>query len=227
MNRIQKGKRGYLQSQRRILTVRTAILFALSLAIYLLGWWSTGSNKNLLTIVAVLGCLPASRSAVNAVMFYRYHGIGEQDAGKIALHEGGLCALYDLVFTSYDKNFEIHHMTVTDRGLTGYTASPACDAKACEKHLKAMCSQNGIRDVDIRIFRELPKYLNRLDALQGEAEAVSGTAERAAEKVAGEKPTKNTAAETAAKNTATETAAAGKAGEKQERLVSLLCAISL
>ncbi len=203
MKRVEKGKIGYLRSQRRVLTVRTAILFGISLAVYLLGWWSAGSNKNLLTIVAVLGCLPASRSAVNMVMYYRYHGIGAEDAGKIAPHESGLCTLYDLVFTSYDKNFEIHHMTVMANSLTGYSANPGCDGKACEKHLKSLCSQNGIRDVDIKIFQELPKYLNRLDALRDAAAAESGSAgERTKE-------------------------AEDTAQEKWSRLVSLLCAVSL
>ena len=203
MKRVKKGERGYLQAQRRILSVRTAVLFCLSLAVYLLGIWSTGSNKNLLTIVAVLGCLPASRSAVNTVMFFRCRGIGAADAEKIAPHEGGLCRLYDLVFTSYEKNFEVHHMTVTDGCLVGYSANPACDAAACEKHLKAMCAQNGIRDVDIKIFRELPKYLNRLDALRA-----AGTEAQTARM---EKPER----------------AQEEAAEKQARLVSLLCAISL
>ncbi len=230
MNRLKKGQMGYLRSQRRVLTVRTAVLFGLSLAVYLLGIWSVGSNKNLLTIVAVLGCLPASRSAVNAVMYYRYRGIGAEDAGQIAPHESGLCTLYDLVFTSYDKNFEIHHMTVSGKSLSGYSASPACDLKACEKHLRSMCAQNGIRDVDIRLFHELPKYLNRLEALR-----TSGATEKEMHPQTGkgvqdgrhsrprsEMQTPN-GHDTAAQPEGTQEAAP----DPQAQLVSLLCAISL
>lgn len=162
----KKGEKGYLAWQKKYTALRTAVLFLLCLAIYLTGYISTGTNKNLLTIVAVLGCLPACRSAVNMIIILKYHGVSDADYQKIATHTGDCRSLSDLVFTSYEKNFEIHHMAFKGNSLTGYTANPACDAKACEKHLHSMCAQNRLGDVEIKIFRELPKYLNRLDQMQ-------------------------------------------------------------
>lgn len=172
----QKGEKGYLNWQRKYAAIRTAVLFLLCLAIFLTGYISTGSNKNLLTVVAVLGCLPACRSAVNMIMILKYHGISDADYEKIRQHTGSCAVLANLVFTSYDKNFEIHHMAFKGNSLVGYTANAACDAKACEKHLHGMCAQNRLGDVDIKIFKELPKYVNRLDQMQDlpdyEAESV-------------------------------------------------------
>lgn len=165
-NKKKKGEKGYLEYQKKNTVFRTAVLFGLSLAIFFTGYISTGQKENLLTIVAVLGCLPASRSAVNMIMVLRFHGISEADFGKIKAHIGACPSLADMVFTSYDKNFEIHHMAFKGNSLIGYTANANCDAKACEKHLRDMCVQNNLDDVDIRIFKELPKYLNRLDSLQ-------------------------------------------------------------
>lgn len=164
--KITKGQKGYLEYQKKATIIRTIILFALSLAIFLTGLISTGQKENLLTIVAVLGCLPASRSAVNMIMVLRYHGIGEADFSKIQPHVGACASLCDLVFTSYEKNYEIHHMAYKGNSLIGYTANPDCDARKCEKHLHDLCVQNRLGDVDIRIFKELPKYINRLEQLQ-------------------------------------------------------------
>lgn len=161
----KKGEKGYLVYQKKNTALRTTVLFGLSLAIYLTGYISTGSNKNLLTIVAVLGCLPACRSAVNMIMIFKYRGLGEEDYRKIAPHGNGCAKLFDLVFTSYEKNFEIHHMAFKGNCLIGYSANPDCDAKACEKHLHSMCVQNNLGDVEIKIFKELPKYINRLDQI--------------------------------------------------------------
>lgn len=166
----KKGEKGYLSYQKKATVIRTAALFLLSLAVFLIGFLSTGKKENLLTIVAVLGCLPASRSAVNMIMVLRYHGIGEEDYQKIRPHIGLCSTLADLVFTSYEKNFEIHHMAFKGNSLIGYTANEGCDAKACEKHLHSMCVQNNLADVDIKIFKDLPKYLNRLDQLQDVAD---------------------------------------------------------
>lgn len=166
--KIQKGNKGYLEYQKKATVFRTAVLFALSLAVFLTGYFSTGSRNNWLTIVAVLGCLPASRSAVNMIMTLRFCGIGNADYAKIAPHVRDCAALCDLVFTSYEKNYEIHHMAYKGNCLIGYTANAACDAKKCEKHLHDMCVQNALGDVDIKIFKELPKYINRLDQIQSQ-----------------------------------------------------------
>ena len=58
-------------------------MFGISLAIYLAGYLTVHSNKNLLTIVAVLGCLPASKSAVSMIMFLRAKGCSEALKAKI------------------------------------------------------------------------------------------------------------------------------------------------
>lgn len=165
-NKKKKGDRGYLDYQKKSTIIRTAVLFGISLAIFLTGYISTGQKENLLTIVAVLGCLPASRSAVNMIMVLRFHGIDASDFDKISPHVGDCASLADMVFTSYEKNFEIHHMAFKGNCLIGYTANPECDAKACEKHLHDLCVQNNLSEVDIKIFKELSKYINRLDSIQ-------------------------------------------------------------
>lgn len=164
--KIPKGEKGYLEYQKKNTIFRTVILFALSLAIFFTGLISTGQKENLLTIVAVLGCLPASRSAVNMIMVLRFKGIKDADFFKIKPHVGTCAALCDMVFTSYEKNYEIHHMAFKGNSLIGFTANPDCDAKKCEKHLHDLCAQNNLGDVEIKIFKELPKYINRLDQLQ-------------------------------------------------------------
>lgn len=164
--KIPKGEKGYLEYQKKNTVIRTLILFSLSLAIFFTGLISTGQKDNLLTIVAVLGCLPASRSAVSMIMVLRYKGIQDADFFKIQPHVGACAALCDMVFTSYEKNYEIHHMAFRGNSLIGFTANPDCDARKCEKHLHNLCVQNNLGDVEIRIFKELPKYVNRLDQLQ-------------------------------------------------------------
>ena len=56
-----KGTYLYLDTQKKYEIAKTAILYSLSVAIFLTGYISTGTKKNLLTIVAVLGVLPASK----------------------------------------------------------------------------------------------------------------------------------------------------------------------
>lgn len=164
--RIHKGEYGYLRHQRKLEIAKTAVLFGLSLAVYLAGYITTGTNKNLLTIVAVLGCLPASRSAVSMIMFLRAKGCSAELHQKLLLHAEGLPQLYDVVLTSYDATFEIVHMVFKGNSLIGLAVDPKCKTDACEKHLKEMMAKDAIKDVRVKIFQDVPKYLNRLDQLR-------------------------------------------------------------
>ena len=163
-NKVQKGSFGYLEKQRKRGLIRTILFFAISLAVYLLGYLTTGSNQNYLTIAAVLGCLPASRSAVNTIMYYRYHGILASDRKKLKDYADNDHCLYDMVFTSYKENFEIHHITVKEDVITGYTANKKCDPQACEKHIRSIFAQNG-KKVTVKIFTDISKYSNRQEQL--------------------------------------------------------------
>ncbi len=164
--KIGKGDYGYIRHQRKWEIAKTVFLFLLSLAIYLTGYYSTGTNKNLLTIVAVLGCLPASKCAVSMIMFLRAKGCSQELHSRIASHSQGLPQLYDNVLTSYEAAFQIPHMVYKGGSLIGIAVDPKCRADACEKHLLSMCRQDGISDITVKIFQDVPKYLNRLDQLR-------------------------------------------------------------
>ena len=51
--------------------LKTILYFGLSGAVFAAGYFTTGTKTNLLTIVAVLGCLPASKSMVSMIMYLR------------------------------------------------------------------------------------------------------------------------------------------------------------
>ena len=161
-----KGTSGYLRTQKNYEILRTVLYFAISLSLFIAGWVTTGSRENLLTIVAVLGCLPACKSLVEMFMFLRYKGCNEQDAAQIAAHTDGLTGLYDMVFTSYEKNYEIHHMTICGNTLCGYTSDPKFAEQAFYKHIQDILKKDNYREVTVKIFHDLDKYLKRCEQLK-------------------------------------------------------------
>ena len=76
--KITKGNPGYLDYQKKIEIFRTILYFAIVAALFGLGYSQTHSNKNLLTIVAVVGCLPASKALVGVITRFPYHSIEEK-----------------------------------------------------------------------------------------------------------------------------------------------------
>lgn len=165
MKKAVKGNFGYLAAKRTQVIIRTIIFFAISIALYIAGYVTTGSNKNLLTIVAVLGLLPASKSLVNMIMLIRATGCSEDVKKAIEPLEGRLIGMYDMYFTSYKKNFAISHMTLEDKVILGYTEDAGCDCRACEEHLDTMLKQGGFKDMTIRISDDLKTYCEQLKNL--------------------------------------------------------------
>lgn len=156
-----KGTKGYLKVQSKYEIVRTCLYFAISLSLFVAGIVATGDKMNLLTIVAVLGCLPACKSAVTMIMFLRYKGCSAEDMSRLECLSEELTQLWDLVFTTYDKNFSFSHASVQGNTVILYTTMAKMDEQACIKHLQNALSLDGIKNVTFKVFTDLDKYIAR------------------------------------------------------------------
>lgn len=173
---IVKGQYGYIKKRRKTVLLLTVSMFLLSLAVYLTGYFSTGSNQNLLTIVAVLGCLPACKSMVNFIMYLRAKGCSFEVYNRVSATSASLPELYDLFFTSYDKNYQVSHLVLADHLICGITEDVKLDEKAGEKHLETQLAQGGCKHVTVKLYKDLNSYCTAIETL----------AKRNAENAAGE-----------------------------------------
>lgn len=160
-----KGRYGYIDTQKKYEILRTIIYYGISLALFFAGYISTGTKNNLLTIVAVLGCLPASKSLISVIMFLKFHSMDSNEHQKICNKTGDLHVLYDLVFTTYDKNYVVDSLTISGKNICGYSSNEKTDVKKCEEHLLTMLTQDGFKDCTVKIYTVLDKYLVRLEQL--------------------------------------------------------------
>lgn len=161
-----KGTKNYLNTQKKYEILRTVIYFGISLSLFAAGLISTGTKVNLLTIVAVLGCLPASKSAVQMIMYLRYRSLSANDAQTIEKHSEGLSTLYDMVFTSYERNYSIGHLAVKGNTIVGYTTDSKFDEKSFYSHIDQILKKDNIKGTSVKIFSDLKKYTARLEQLK-------------------------------------------------------------
>ena len=161
-----KGGRNYLRTQKKYEILRTCIYFGVSLSLFFAGYLTTKTRMNLLTVVAILGCLPASKSFISMIMYLRFPGCSKKAAEKIALHSHGLTELYDMVFTSYQKNYSISHLTVRGNTICGYTEDSKFSENDFYRHIDGILKTDGFKNVSVKIFTDLTKYLNRLGQLK-------------------------------------------------------------
>ncbi|MDE7415304.1 MAG: hypothetical protein K2N44_03165 [Lachnospiraceae bacterium] len=164
--RQKKGDFAFPSYERKRVIIRTAAYFLISAAVFLLGYFSTGKKENLLTIVAVLGMLPSSKSLVSVVMYFKIPKFSETVYQEIARQEGDVPVIYSLYLTSYRSNFPMNCFAVRGNNLIGYTEFPSCDASACEAHIQGILKQNSIKNITIKIFHEKARFIERLNQLQ-------------------------------------------------------------
>ena len=162
---IKKGCYGYIRNHKAVTVLRTLLYFTVSIGLYLIGYVTTGTNRNLLTIVAILGCLPACKSMVNFIMFLKASGCSEKLKSEVEDYDDKLTVFYDMYFTSYQKNFPVSHMVLKGNVLCGITENPKCNCNEAEKHLEQMLQQEGIKNVTVKIFSQNEKYIDRISQL--------------------------------------------------------------
>ncbi len=169
-----KGEFEYPIYQTKVVIIRTIIYFLLSLSIFIMGYYSTKTTANLLTIVAVFGFLPSSKSLVSVIMYLRIPKFSKEIYNSICKKNIDICMLYSLYLTSYKENFPINCFVVRGNNIIGYTefsntktsGKLLCKVPECEEHIKAILKQNGIKNMTVKIFTDLNKFENRIDQLQ-------------------------------------------------------------
>jgi len=161
-----KGTRDYLDTQRIYECIRTILMFSISLSILAIGFLTTHTRLNLLTIVAVLGCLPASKSLVSLIMFCRFRSLKAPLADEFADHQGELCGAYDMVFTTNDKCYQIDHLVVKGNSICGYSKQKDFSEQAFQAHILPILKKDSFSNVIFKVFSDPVKYVERLDQLK-------------------------------------------------------------
>lgn len=165
-----KGTRNYIDSQKKFEIIRTLLFFAISASLFIAGYVATKTKVNYLTVIAVVGCLPACKSLISAIMFLRYKSCSLSVCESLDRITYDLTEVYDMVFTSYDKNFNIAHMIIAGNTICGYTESDTFDEKAFQAHITNVLKLDGHKNATVKIFTDLDKYLERIRQLS-ESEA--------------------------------------------------------
>ena len=221
--------------------VKSLMLLAAVFLCYFAALRHFHTNKNIFTIIAALGALPAGRSIVMTIMLMRARGASESVRAAVgAVREiqpdrSG----YDLCLTAYDNTFSLSHAAVTAGRVIGLTESPQTNCRQCEDHIRQILEKNGLNGYEVRIYDSLDPYriaLEELAAVTGRAEA--GRSEAAASEAAASEAAVSEAAaseaaasEAAASEAAASEAAASEAGRTDRagdrRVMNLLYSVSL
>ncbi len=143
---------------------KAAVMLAVPILVFLIGWAVMKTRLQVVTVIAIVGCLPGCNQVVHAIMASRYHSMDRALYEEVEAARGDRMALYENVFTTYDKNFVVDSIIISGRDVLGYSSDEKTDAKAAETHLMTILKQNSYKQ-NVKIMKNKESYLVRVKEL--------------------------------------------------------------
>ncbi|MDO5539099.1 MAG: hypothetical protein Q4F83_03355 [Eubacteriales bacterium] len=169
MKKVAKGNFGYIRDQKKRRIIITIIMFSIPLVIYFTGLLQTHTRKNLFTLVAILGCLPASKSAVGMILICLQKPMEKVLYDKILPHVRDLTVIYDTVVSAYEKNTQLPCIVISGLNVICYCEDTKVNSSFVESHIKKILQSNGYK-ANVKIFTDLNHFLRRVDELYAHRE---------------------------------------------------------
>ena len=163
--KVAKGDAGYIRTRKRKILLKTVLEFGIVAALLILGIIETGTRQNLLTVVAVLGCLPASKALVELIMVLPHRSISEEMATEIECNANLLTRAYDMVFTSEKKIMPMEAIVISGNTICGYMSNAKVDLNLITKHLKQYLHVNRFDKVSVKIFDNYAAFSTRAEGM--------------------------------------------------------------
>lgn len=165
MKKVQKGTPGYLDYKKKVEIIRTIVYFGIVAIIFFLGYSQTHTRLNLLTVVAVLGCLPAAKALVGVIARFPYSSINRRTAEEIDAKASNLTTCYDMVITSREKIMPVECIVISGHNVYGYTSSKKVNSDELSKHIKSILAENHFTGLTVKVLSQYTAFLARVEGL--------------------------------------------------------------
>lgn len=165
-----KGAYGFYKYQRKKTLFLTIFFFALVIAIFITGFVTTKSRLNLLTVVAVLGCLPACKQAVNCFMVWRKKPCSEERYQQISENANAVLTTYELYITSSKTAYAMDAACVRGHDVILLAHPGKINTKECQDFLKEILKNNDKANCKVKIYENEKRFLEHLNQLSEKKE---------------------------------------------------------
>lgn len=160
--RAEKGTYKYIEKQRIFEIIKTVFMFAVSLSIYFIGYSVLKTNKSIWTIIAVLGILPAAKSAVNMIMFIRNKSITADEYRHIEEVRKDIPILYELVFTTQEAQYYVNSCVCCNSTIIMYSTVNDKKMKKLRDHIQQSIDREELKGYSLKIYTKCEDFCARV-----------------------------------------------------------------
>lgn len=166
---IEKGQPGYIKARKMKYLIFAIVEFAIVAALVILGYVQTGSKMNLLTVVAVVGCLPAAKMLVEFIAMAPHKSIEPKKYTEIEEKAPLLTKMYDMILTVNDKMMPVEVFVISGHVICGYASSDKTDEVKTARFLKHMLKKNHYEKITVKVFHDYTAFLSRAEGMNNMA----------------------------------------------------------
>ncbi|MFI3207732.1 MAG: hypothetical protein R3Y40_01220 [Eubacteriales bacterium] len=167
---MNKGDVGYLSNVKKREGIKCAIQWFLVIGLLVVGFITTKTKLNWLTLVAVLGCLPAAKTLVGVIVKFPIRTLDKKYIEQIQAVSSYLTISYDVILTSKEKIMPVQCMAIAGNTVYGYSTSDKIGPNETANYIKNFLTQNECGKVNVKIFQEFVPFLSRVEGLNSIAE---------------------------------------------------------
>lgn len=168
--KIKKGDAGYIRKRRKQIIIKVATEFGIVIALLVLGFLQTKTKLNMLTVVAVVGCLPASKALVELIMILPHHSICAETAEEIGERSKMLTVSYDMVITNEKHAMPVDAAVILDNTVCGYSSHEKINAEEVSNHIRQIYELNKFQKISVKIFKDYKAFITRVEGMENMAE---------------------------------------------------------
>lgn len=162
---IQKGQPGYIKAQKTKYLMWAIGEFAIVIALIILGYIQTGSKLNVFTVIAIVGCLPASKMLVEFITMAPHKSIEPEKYQEITEKAPMLTTVFDTIITGNDKVMPVDAFVISGHTVCGYTSSSKTDEVKAARYIKEMLHNNRCEKVTVKIFHDYKAFITRAEGM--------------------------------------------------------------
>ncbi len=167
----RKGSFGYIAREKKKRFLIAALMLAIPLIIFFSAKAYIGTTRNVFSVVAILGVLPAAKFIVNFIMMMMQKSAPEDIIDLTEKHVGTLPHAYELIVTAYEGSMPLDAVTVCGNQVIAFSTYGNRDQfEMMEKHIAKILTGNGYSSVNVHIFMEKRIYADRLKQLSSSPE---------------------------------------------------------
>jgi hypothetical protein len=168
MQKVSKGQYGYFRYERKRRLVITILLFLIPALVFLVGILMFGSQKNLLTVLALVLVIPFAMAFVSLVMVYTHSSIPEEEYREIEEHAGTLTMAYELYVTHEEASTMVDAFAICGNTVVGLVTDKKGDPKFTADYIKKVLRANGIGS-NVTLMTDRKHFIERLDSMNEHA----------------------------------------------------------